>query len=144
MLQKKKKRQLVHGFEQLVCWKQQLVHAEGTGFSVEDKPERLTQTDWTMDENHGNRLFSKQFTEARSETQHLGKDSFVLISAYQHLRRPKFLSSRCVKRPAPDSARSQLHYGLFCWKHTPSREQHTPSLRVSVVGSAATLQKSPA
>lgn len=65
------------------------------------KPERLTQTDWRMDENHGNRLFSKQFIEARSETKHLGKDSFVLINAYQHLRRPKFLSNRCVKRACP-------------------------------------------
>lgn len=65
------------------------------------KPEWLTQTDWNTDENHGNRLFSKQFIEARSETRHLGKDSFMLISAYQHLRRPKFLSNRCVKQAFP-------------------------------------------
>lgn len=38
------------------------------------KPEWLTQTDWNMDENHGNRLFSKQFMEAHSETRHLGKE----------------------------------------------------------------------
>lgn len=38
MLQKKKKKDIryIRGFEQLVCWEQQLVHAEGTGFSVED------------------------------------------------------------------------------------------------------------
>lgn len=38
-----------------------------------------------MAENHGNRLFSQDFMEAQSGTQHLGKDSLVLISAYQHL-----------------------------------------------------------
>lgn len=65
------------------------------------KPEWLTQTDWNMDENHGNRLFSKQFMETHSETQHLGKESLVLISAYQHLQRPKFLRNRCVKPACP-------------------------------------------
>lgn len=123
------------------------------------KPEWLTQTDWNTDENHGNRLFSKQFIEARSETRHLGKDGFVLISAYQHLRRPKFLSNRCVKRACPclsslaENGRiffifffllrcskrvmlepkvtpcAQLQYGLFS-------QQHRLSLHLETKGSA--------
>lgn len=69
------------------------------------KPEWPTQTDWNMDENHGNRLFSKQFIEAHSETQHLGKDSLVLISAYQHLQEQMCQAGL----PQPLSAHTDQH-----------------------------------